>query len=310
MRYRPVLLVLVLCWISPNTMSAQVTLEVSTDKTEYAYGEPIVITVRMENNTSNPFSISGSSSCQADFRFDDYDNSQRPCTADLIEIRFNPGAWRAWTWVLDPAEMGLPSSDGTHTIVGFFGSFEDSTSVSAPAYLGGLLDVSFPVGTAESAISTVRDSLNAEVLGSSESDTMTYELWQIGGMTLDAAIVLWGADPRFSSFEPRRYTSQYFITSRDRPADLPTDHPLMTVYPNPCVSTCHVMAALGDSGTPAVTVRDVLGRQVFLPHSMSGSGPAGEHLWHLDATGLSPGVYLISVQSGAEVLTSPVAISH
>ena len=303
------LLVLAVLWIQSLPVVAQVTLSVSSDKEVYDYGEPIKITVRMENNTPNIFTINGSSSCQADFKFDAYDHSQRPCTTDLIEIRFNPGAWRAWTWVLDPQEIGLPKDDGSHTIVGFYGSqFTDSITVYAPAFLGGQLIVTLPSGTSESPAS-VKDSLNAEVLYSYQSGQKTNEVWRISGMTVDSAIERWGTDVRFSSFEAWRVVSEYFITKRERTPEIPAPQSKPIVFPNPCTSTCQVEVDLGVDTTPTITIHDMLGGSVAMPVSIESSG-LGLHRFKIDVSNQMTGVYAVSVRAGSQFKTQIVIISR
>ncbi len=304
--------VLTVAMLPVHLAAAQVSLSVSADKEVYGYGEAIEVTVAITNNTAAPFTLIGSTSCQAEFRFDDYDSFPRVCTADYVEIRFNPGAWRGWTWTLDPAEMGLPGSDGSHAIVGYYPGTElvDTVFVSAPAFLGGLLSVSTAAPVTEEQIAAVKDSLNAVVLYDFNSEHGLTEVWRVHGVTVDSAVARWGSDSRFSSFEPWRHPPGYVLTHRDGVAPRRDETSRLSVFPNPCSKECLVDFGTHDSRATQLIVYDMMGRAVASGPgtTVETRGTTGQ--WILDVSQFAYGIYLLAVQQGNRTRSTLLVVSE
>ena len=163
-------------------------LVVGSAQDVYEKGEDIQILITLTNAGSEPFVLSGSSSCRAEFILDDFDSSyHRFCTADHAQVTYEPGATRLWVWDFAPLFFGLPETTGDiRTLVGYHRlvpGATDTTSFTAPAFLGGRLTTQYaPSGD----IQSVKDSLNAIVLESDTSHTTNevFELWRIEGVTV------------------------------------------------------------------------------------------------------------------------------
>lgn len=194
----------VLLFLLSGAASAQPALvaEASVDQASYAYGEPITFRYTVRNEGTEPTVIWGSSSCTLGFEFDGVD-LDRACTTDEHPTWLGPEASVTWEWLLDPAELGLPTDSGTQTITGHVygscgltyneaspcpGHLAVSTSFEAPAYLGGLLAISFYPADADS-LDALRQSYNGTVLTSFDYPSgHRYEQWRLEAVALDETV--------------------------------------------------------------------------------------------------------------------------
>lgn len=127
-----------------------------------------------------------------------------PCTTSIFPFKFPPGSSRTWTWELVPSIQGIPIKNGEQTIFGYChgNNLRDSIIITAPKYYGGLLGVSFKLGTPPNEISDLRDSRNATVI---YGDTSKYfgtvdEEWQIKGYSVDSLANVYSNDSIFQDF--------------------------------------------------------------------------------------------------------------
>ncbi|NQV72106.1 hypothetical protein HQ496_03210 [bacterium] len=292
---------------------AQGTISVTTDKPAYEYGETIEVSVTIINETQTLFRLSGSSSCQADFVFDSFDSARhKVCTLDAIQIDFNPGSWRTWTWEIDPTVLGLPSVDGDHTIVGYYGgtTMADTITVSAPAFLGGQLRVGIPSTVSDDDLAPVKESLQATVLESNTwLDGRRSEVWQTSGVNLEAAVALYANDSRFYSIDTNRILRSARIVAIEEPEIVQEVSNQVSIYPNPCSSRiCHVNVHVLRPQVVTMSVYDALGRSLshsteFIPVSSSG------HRLDVDTSSFHTGFFFVvvrgidfSVSSGFSVI--------
>lgn len=277
-----------------SVASAQVTLKVSTDKSTYEYGEPIEVRVEIRNDTADSFQLSGSSSCQAQFTFDGYDSSARPCTTDLVTIDFRPGSWRGWVWTINPQQMGLPRTDGEHTIVGFYPGTElaDTLVVAAPAYLGGRLLVYIKDGVEESQLTTLRDSLNAQIVVRDERPGETREIWQIEGVNIFNAENEYAADSRFSVFRALDVPLAWVLVGQEDEIEVVQTSELRSVYPNPCSVQCGFEMEVKQPQFITFKVSDLLGRSLLQWNESVHQ--IGTHQFEVDMSQFPPGPYFLS----------------
>lgn len=300
------------CLLAPlfafQLAAAQGSMSVTTDKPSYEYGDVIEIRVRIWNPTQEPFELTGSSSCQAQFLFDDFNSVRHTkCTADSIIITFQPGSERTWIWRVDPMELGLPTSTGDHVIVGHYGAMTDSIIVNAPQFLGGRVGIGLDPGVPADAVDAVRDSLNAQVLDSFEGPSGISEVWQVSGVPIDTAAAVFSRDARFRYFETLREIQYHKVVSTDDeipPAAQTIE--LSRAYPNPFTTSFTVELKLESTQHIRVVIHDLLGRQVQVVHD----GVLLEGVLHrirVDAGSLTAGTYVYRVV-GASTSASGTAV--
>jgi hypothetical protein len=87
----------------------------------------------------------------------------------------------------------------------------------------------------------------------------------------------------------------------DTIAVLPADYILQQNYPNPFNPSTNIRFTLFEPARAAVTVYDLLGRQIA--SLADGEFPAGTHEFRFDASGLAPGVYYYRLRAGSYVQT-------
>lgn len=159
-------------------------LKVTTDKSEYLYGDSIEVRVTLTNNTSAPFIIYRSSSCVAMMKFNDV-NFQTMCTADQHEFNFAVGMSMTWIWKLDPKELGIPDQEGPQKIVGLCYPLRDSVYINAPKFRGGKIFVGKKVEIPESEYQKLRDSIGATII---YKLTDWSEYWSIKNHSIDSIV--------------------------------------------------------------------------------------------------------------------------
>ena len=202
---------LALILLLASTSFAQLQMSMSTDKSEYSYGDTIHIACSIKNIGDTTISIiSGSyQSCQAEFYFDDfYSGFQEQCLATTEKLLFDPGTEKTYYWTIEPQRYGLPNKDGDQRIIGtYFKGLKDTITIFAPKFYGGQLSVSFP-DSLTSEVAQVKDSLNVEVLSSNSFNGSTSELWQITGYSIDSLMNIWNdsTNGQFNYAEFNRWT--------------------------------------------------------------------------------------------------------
>ena len=283
--------------LASSSAFAQGAIEVTTDRRSYEYGDTIRISATISNRTNETFRLEGTSNCQAQMFFDDFDSSANSiCTADLIEIEFGPGSQKTWTWDVVPAILGLPTSDGEHVVVGYYPNTElsDTVTIEAPKYFGGRVNVGFAPGVSEDDIAPVKDSLNVDVLERFETGDGVSEWWQISGVTVEEAVRRYAGDTRFTYFEINRLTGYSQVVSAEDVPKIGAGLQVTSTFPNPCSSHCFLNLELSRSQTVRVALYDSLGREVKT--LFDGPLPRGvDHRFGMDASQLATGVYVIHV---------------
>ena len=289
--------------------SAQRTGSISTDKTVYAYGEPIVITYAFVNDSDSAYTVFTSSSCQAVFFFDG-DILPQVCTADHFPQTIPPGGQRTWRWHLDPTRLGIPSTDGLHTLIAHFGvAYADTVTIEAPAYLGGTIDIHFRSTAPVDSISAMVEVLQAEVLNSQETpDRLLYEVWRIAGMRIDEAFDRFGSASYVVRMDRSYFDTggQEIVTSREE-APLPVRAAVGVAYPNPFNDHTTFTIQPVTAGPIRAVLYDLLGRERGV--LFEGYLPAGAaQSVTIEAGDLPAGVYVYRVEAAGGVVAGKVVL--
>lgn len=286
------LLFLLLCVQNSNGQGIA-TLE--TNKPEYEYGEPIALAFTIENPSDTLFILKGSTSCQAQFKFDDFDSAMHTaCTLDDIDIMFSPGSYRTWHWELDPRRLGLPDTSGTHTIIGHYSSYSDTLQIIAPKFNGGPLTVEINDDVPGDTLEAIKSNLNAVVYVSFPyGNGVTYEEWGIEGMSPEDAIAVYGNHAAFRSMVRPEILVYYMAivnTEKETPETVGLES---VIYPNP-VRTTATLEINGRTLQPVqVKIFDVLGRERMMLYE---GIITGTREFTIDGSILSSGIYLYKIE--------------
>ena len=312
------------------TASAQPrpSFEVETDKAVYSPGEPIEVTVSISNPTAGLLRYwFHSGTCMVDFELDGERVPVGPCT--LIEVPLDIDAGLRWEGIarIYPDTTGYPESGGTHTlravpsISGFghplpdgyppeFRLSDATVEFEAPAANAGVVSLSYPAATDTAAFDALRDSLNADVLQTSERLGTRRETWQVSGAPLASIVAEYEDDSRFESFEAAyeyqavNVTEQRFVTDVET---APESSLSLRTLGNPCRTTCAVELTSPGETASRVLVFDVLGREVADLHI--GPLAPGTRTFRLPPW-LKSGAYFVRAQTpGARVVT-PLVIAR
>lgn len=281
----------VLCSESIPVAYGQIAAELATDKSSYGYGEPIVAVLKLSNPTSEV--IQFQYSCVPRFSIDSF-STPFWCLAAEINNYFSPGSWRTYTYILNPAELGVPSYSGEHTLVASFHTFEDQTVIDAPMYLGGQISIEFVTGTTQDIIDTIRNSLTGVVKNSRvRPNGNTLETWEISGITIDEAIAQYHGHVNVANIDYASVGFDYIQVAREGPGEMPSSFVLEELYPNPFRVNTTIRFTLPNPSPVTIELYGLQGKRVtMIAH---GYRAAGEHV---DASDLSPGVYFLRMTAG------------
>lgn len=313
MRYTATLILAVLAATSGLAQESAV-LRVESAQDVYAEEEVIQVLITLTNAGAEPFVLSGSSTCRAEFILDDFDSSyHRFCTADHAQVTYEPGATRLWIWDFAPLLFGLPETTGDiRTLVGYHRlvpGATDTTSFTAPEFLGGELTALY---IPSDDIQSVKDSLNATVLQSDtiHTTTVVVELWRIEGVTVVQAEDWFGDDPRFRHFcgcyQLRDPTVHWLPPTAIEP---PVHVSPLSASPNPFRTATEIRFSLPRTEPVTVNVFDVLGRHVTTLFDGSLSGGA-MHSLNWRTTALPNGVYVVRIESASLTETLRVTLQR
>lgn len=285
--------------LSPHVARAQAVLSVATDRDTYAAGETIEVQVILTNPTEETVTLQGSSTCQAQFIFDDYDAwAHTPCTADVIEVPISPGASRTYTWQLDPTRMSLPRTSGRHTVVGYYPGVPDlvdTTYVEAEVYAGGQVFVGLAEGVTEAELQPLRDSLGVVVLDAWQAaDGTTSEHWRYEGLPFDSLLVRYGSDPRLRYIEADDGIGPADVRSTATETPYTPARPALSVHPNPAYGHARLQLVAARGEVLRVALYDAGGR--LLAHVHDGLLPPGTHDLSLPTHNLAAGTYFVRVE--------------
>ena len=162
------------------------------------------------------------------------------------------------------------------------GTEHDQLAVTGPAVLGGTLRVTLVDGF------TPQENDRFQILASSSATTGAFEALELPD-GLDAFVEVSATGAELVIGTP-------VSAEEDRHPEVFALHP---VSPNPTATHAHLRFDLPEPGRVELAVFDALGRQLEV--LLDADVPAGQHDADLDVSGFPAGVYVVRVQSGAEV---------
>ena len=247
---------------SLKTITAQGILHVTTDKINYNYGDSMIVSVSMSNNTDTSFTLIGSSSCFMTIRFNEV-NFEIMCTTDQHEFNFSPGMTLTWIWNLNPNKLGIPDCDGIQQIIGICKNLRDTVYITAPKFRGGIIAVGIKDSIPEEEYQKLRDSINATVIGRYGSP-LVWEFWNISNKSIDSLIEKYSGDYRLEWIEAKRTLmfDKQIVTGIESEAIAPARYSLIQNYPNPFNPTTTIEYEIPQRGNVQIVIYDILGRRI------------------------------------------------
>jgi hypothetical protein len=304
--------------VSMGNIYAQLDFKISTNKTDYVYGETIYITCTVSNNTDSTINIllSDFKSCQAEFKLDNFKSYEwTTCFPLSEELIFYPKSIKRYYWTVDPNRFGLPDIEGSHKLVGYY-SYElppysssnnidllDSLYFNAPVFLGGQLVVGFPEQN-DSLVSELKDSLEVTVIQRDDFPEGIVEIWQVLDIYLDSLYNKLENDKRLDHIQYNRkiqYDSISAITEVESINGLIDTYYLSDAYPNPFNPSTTIRYRIPEAGLVTLKVYDVLGREVAT--LVNEEKLTGSYEVEFDGSNLSSGVYFYQLKAGSFIQT-------
>ncbi|NNE47818.1 MAG: hypothetical protein HKN37_14280 [Rhodothermales bacterium] len=193
------------CELSSNldgdSEDGQPIFEARTDKSDYAAGEPIELSLVAANITGDTLSIRPFDPCIAAYRFDRFDTKDWfGCITGWgrSETDLAPAEAILWTWTHDPTIPGWPDRDGAQTVEAYLENRGSAQAAFRSArYTGGTIQIRRASDVATDDLSSLRDSLTATVL----FHAYALENWKIVGVHPDSAVAALSDDSRLLSVE-------------------------------------------------------------------------------------------------------------
>ncbi|MFT5516772.1 MAG: hypothetical protein ACI80V_002910 [Rhodothermales bacterium] len=259
-----------------------------TDKSEYAHGEPIRITLRLDNAepVHNQISTTGN---WPTYSIGSIAVGHAAVIPEVYPVFFRPGSWREWTWTHDPRILGLSGSDSLHTVSAAYGLAVGTTPFGAPPFVGGWLRATFSESVPVSDIDMIRSAIQPTVIDSESRNGRLTETWAIEGRTLvdvmmenDGVPGLW-----LETFRYMHHLDVRTVGVENESAPPPV---AVEAYPNPASSD--ITIALGTDDFE-LTVFDLLGRTVATRAASGGS-------ISVDTRHFAPGIYFFRAKSPSQ----------
>ena len=289
-----------------QTSLAQLEVYTETDKQEYSYGDSITVKVYAKNTSDENVNLLTNRRIILSFSFDTVGISSSPVYHPSESMyAFKPQDSVGKTWTIHPEQLGLPNSDGTHSIIGYthYKNTTDTAKIEAPAYVGGELFVHYADSATAEDKQALRDSLGVTVLENDYWYFSGYELWKTDDYMIDTLRKKLMADWRIVVARANR-----FLEPKDEHFDLnlwtgiddsevPEKLSISQAWPNPFNPRASFTVSTQQAQPVSILLYNTNGRKVRTLHR--GYLTAGkEHRFTIDGAGLPSGTYIIRARAG------------
>ena len=306
-----IFILLFLLLISNSELFSQGLFTVTTNKTNYSYGELIQVEVSIFNNTDSTIIFHPECVYPVWVRVKGVNFLEMHSLADGCERYLSKGERETWTYRLDPSKLGFPISDGEQIIYGDGYSHLDSVIITAPKYYGGIIEVKYDYVLEKEKRDNFFNSLNASVI---KRDTIKDiqqldELWSIQNKSIDSLVYEENiSQGRFGYVDTYRLFEQgnKIVTSVDQEKSIPSSYLLMDNYPNPFNPSTTITYQLPKQSKVIIRICDILGREVT--RIVNDVKSTGKHSVLFDGNNLSSGIYFYQLITNEIVLTKKLVI--
>jgi|GEM_PF-2864786 len=301
-----------------NPCLSQLSINTTTDKDVYEYGEIIILSGTVTNESDSAITIIGN---VQGFFFPGYFNDIELQLTHLpaeVGYDFPPRTSYTSQFIFDPIRLGLPNSDGVDILISRYSwhtetefiSIMDTASITAPAYKGGQVFINYSMNAPVSDIEALRDSMNAAVM---TSDTLEYlnsisERWQTSGYILDSLITKYQNDPRILYLYADRevFLDSLFVTNVDNSVDYDIDFTLYQNYPNPFNPVTTISYELSNRAPVNLRIYNIIGQKVETLVNNEQKRGRYQIVW--DASSLPGGIYYYQLRTKDYVQTKKMLL--
>lgn len=300
------LLALLFFLICNSELHSQGFFAVTTNKSNYSYGEIIDVSVSIYNNTDSTILFHPECVYPIWVRVKGVEFLEIHSLADGCERYLVPGEKETWDFQLDPSKLGFPVLEGEQTIYGIGYNHLDSVKILAPKYYGGIIEVRFDYILEKEKRDKFFNSINATVI---QRDTLPdiqkiNELWSVHDMSIDSLV-----DEQNESANSFGYVNTYrlfeqgikTITSIDNELSTPMEYILFQNYPNPFNPKTTITYKIPKTMHVKILVFNSIGEQVQILENQYQS--PGTHEIELKMDGLSSGVYYYQMITNFKIIT-------
>ena len=297
--------------MSKSELFSQGIFTISTNKTNYSYGEIIEVAVSIFNDTDTTIIFHPECVWPIFVRVKGVEFIEMHSLADGCERYLAKGERETWTYQLNPSKLGFPIKEGEQIIYGSGYSHLDSVKVTAPKYYGGIIEVKYNYLLEKEKRDNFYNSINASVI---KRDTIKDiqqidELWSIQNKSIDSLVYEENrSQERFGYVETYRLFEQgnKIVTSVDEEESMPSNYLLMDNFPNPFNPSTTIIYQLPKQSKVTIRICDILGREVT--RIVNDVKSTGKHSVLFDGNNLSSGIYFYQLITNEIVLTKKLVI--
>ncbi len=301
---------IIILFLFPVSGFGQIITSAQTDKEFYEYGEQINISYELFNGTDSTLQYRGSSSCQAQIKFEHIGTYPNTCTLDDRRYYIYPNQKVNIVTEIDPSEFFYPLKDGTQKIIITYLGFKDSVEFSAPKFSEGSFFVDYD-SLKSDTLQQLKNSLSIVETekyirnGDRNDSLITISAkWSIDGFQVDELADSLKNTGLFNDIEVVRYlyNSSVIVTSnKNEPSVTPNSTLLNQNYPNPFNPTTTFSFELAEPGNVKLSVFNMIGQEVAV--LQNNALTAGKHSINFDGSNLASGTYFYRIKTKDQVLT-------
>ncbi|MBI1939863.1 MAG: T9SS type A sorting domain-containing protein [Ignavibacteriales bacterium] len=303
---KSIFILLILLLMGKSILFSQGLFTLSTNKTNYSYGEVIEVEVSIFNNTDTTIIFHPECEWPVWVRVKGVKFLEMHSLADGCERYLAKGEQETWKYQIDPSKLGFPINDGEQIIYGSGYSHVDSVAITAPKYYGGIIEVKYDYVLEKERRDIYFTSLNASLV---KRDTIKDiqqmdELWSIQNKSIDSLVYEQNrSQDRFGYVDTYRRFEQgkKIITSLDKEEPMPSCYLLMNNFPNPFNPGTTITYQLPKQSKVKIRICDMLGREVATIVNEEKS--AGVYSVLFEGNNLSSGIYFYQLQTDEIILT-------
>jgi hypothetical protein len=279
---------------------------ITTNKTNYSYGEVINVSVSLFNNTDSTLLFHPECVYPVWVGAKGVEFMRVGILADWCDRYFQPGERETWDFFLDPAKLAFPILNGEQIIYGMGYGHVDSIKITALKYYGGIIEVRFNYITEKEERDNFFNNITASVI---KSDTLKDiqqidEFWSVQNIDIDSLVYElnrsanhFGYVSTYRMLDPGVKT----VTSIDDQPNRPNDFLLLQNYPNPFNPSTTISYKIPKAMRVKIIIFNSNGEKIKILEDKYKN--SGFHKIIFNSEGLSSGVYYYQLITKDKIVT-------